>query len=244
MSQESLKGKVAIVTGAARGMGATIAKTLLDKGASVVATDIAPFDGDTLGSYADLLTARHDVSDQAAWADVAAQAVSRFGRIDALVNNAGVFMAGAMEATDAAQVELAFRVNQLGVFLGMKAVVEHLKAAGGGSIVNIASCVAMRGVSDQFAYAASKWAVRGMTKCAAIELAKHNIRVNSVNPGPTDTPMTSSFGEDHQAFLRSIIPLGRLGAPQDIAHTVAFLLADDAAFISGTEVDVDGALFA
>ena len=244
MSDASLNGKVAIVTGAARGMGAAITKTLLEKGGLVVATDIAPFDGDSLGCYANLLTVRHDVADQGAWADVAAQASNRFGRIDALVNNAGVFMGGSMEATGSDQLELAFRVNQLGVFLGMKAVIEPLKAVGGGSIVNIASCVAMRGVADQFAYAASKWAARGMTKCAAIELAKHNIRVNSINPGPTDTPMTSSFGEDHQAFLRGLIPLGRLGAPQDIANAVAFLLSDGAAFISGTEVDVDGALFA
>lgn len=244
MSDGSLNGKVAIVTGAARGMGAAIAQMLLDKGAFVVATDVAPCERQSWHSRADLLTVTHDVSDQTAWADAAGQAVSRFGRLDALVNNAGVFVAGPMEATDAAQLELAFRVNQLGVFLGMKAVIEPLKAAGGGSIVNIASCVAMRGVPDQFAYAASKWAVRGMTKNAAIELAKHNIRVNSINPGPTDTPMTASFGEDHQAFLRGLIPLGRLGAPRDIASAVAFLLTDDAAFISGTELDVDGALFA
>jgi len=243
MSEKNL-GKVVIVTGAARGMGEAIAKSLLDQGAAVVASDIAPFEGTALEPHANVLTVRHDVSDQAAWADVVAQAISRFGRIDALVNNAGVFVAGPMEATDAAQLELAFRVNQLGVFLGMKAVIESLKAVGGGSIVNIASCVAMRGVSDQFAYAASKWAARGMTKCAAIELAKHNIRVNSINPGPTDTPMTSSFGEDHQAFLRGLIPLGRLGTPQDIANAVTFLLTDGARFISGAEIDVDGALFA
>lgn len=244
MTQESLIDKVVIVTGAARGMGTAIAKALLDKGASVIATDISPFEKDLWDSYPNVLTVSHDVADQAAWADIVDQAFSRFGHLDALVNNAGVFMAASIEATESAQVELAFRVNQLGVFLGMKAMIEPFKAAGGGSIVNIASCVATRGVTDQFAYAASKWAVRGMTKCAALELAKHNIRVNSINPGPTDTPMTASFGKQHQAFLQGLIPLGRLGAPQDVANVVAFLLKDDASFISGTEVDVDGALFA
>lgn len=240
-SVNSLDGKVVIVTGAAGGIGAAIALRLAAEGAAVIATDILP---NELALSKRIVFIQHDVTDAGGWDAVLAESKAQFGQVNALVNNAGIFVGGDIEATEASALEQAFRINQLGTFLGMKAIVEPLKAAGGGSIVNIASCVSMRGVADQFAYAASKWAVRGMTKCAALDLAKHNIRVNSINPGPTATPMTAAFSVERQAFLKSLIPLGRMGQPSDVATAAAFLIRDDAAYVSGTEIDVDGGVFA
>jgi 3alpha(or 20beta)-hydroxysteroid dehydrogenase len=239
-----LEGKVAIVTGGGRGMGAATARLLASQGAKVTITDLDPSASGTPLSESEAEYLAHDVGDEAGWTRVVARTLERFGRIDALVNNAGIHAAGRLQETDPSVVERIFRINQLGTFLGMRAVIDPMSAVGGGSIINLASCVAMRGVTDQFAYAASKWAVRGMTKCAALELAPFNIRVNSINPGPTDTPLMADFSAEQRAALIKMMPLGRLGQAEDIASAIAFLVSDAASFISGAELDVDGAIFA
>ena len=239
-----LAGKTAIVTGAARGMGAAVSKAFLAQGARVLMTDIVEpaqpsSDWGEAASFAVL-----DVANEKAWTDTVARAGAQFGRLDILVNNAGVLRLGTILEADSAQLEEAFRVNQLGTFLGMRAAAEAMKSAGGGSIVNMSSCVAMRGVAGQFAYTASKWAVRGMTKCAALELAALKIRVNAVCPGPIDTPMLDHYTPEQRASLEGLIPWGRLGRPEEVAQAVAFLASDAASFISGAELEVDGAVFA
>jgi 3alpha(or 20beta)-hydroxysteroid dehydrogenase len=244
MSQQPLRDKVAIITGGARGMGAATAKEFVAQGAKVLITDV--LDGSSvtgrLGANATFF--RHDVSDEQGWSKVIAQTLHLHRRLDILVNNAAVLPIGAVQDTDAAAMNQVFRINQLGTFLGMKAVIETFKSAGAGCIINMSSCVAMRGVAGQFAYAASKWAVRGMTKCAALELAAFKIRVNSVNPGPIDTPLMDVYSKEQKAAIEALIPWGRLGRPEEVAGAVAFLASDAAGFISGAELEVDGAVFA
>ncbi|MDR7156694.1 3alpha(or 20beta)-hydroxysteroid dehydrogenase [Sphingobium xenophagum] len=237
MSQ--LNERVIVVTGGAGGMGLAIARALKERGARVIATDLRepqdPIDG--------VEFARHDITSERDWDTVIASAIDRFGRLDGLVNNAGWGELAPFQQTETEMFEKTLRVNQIGTFLGMKKAAEAMKDKGG-AIVNIASCVSMRGVAGQFAYSTSKWAVRGMTKCAALDLAAHGIRVNSVNPGPTDTPMIAAFPGEMRAAVQSMIPMGRFGDPREIAATTAFLLSDDASYITGAEVEVDGGFFA
>ena len=239
-----LAGKVSLVTGAARGIGAAVVRALLDQGARVLATDITESDQSLDDRSHSAAFAYHDVSDEKSWEAVVAEAQERFGRLDVLVNNAGILETGRVQEADGEQLERLFRVNQLGTFLGMRAVIPAFTSAGGGSIVNMSSCVAMRGVAGQFAYCASKWAVRGMTKCAALELASLKIRVNAICPGPIDTPLMAAYTPDEKMHVESLIPWGRLGRPEEVAAAVAFMASDAASFISGAELEVDGAVFA
>jgi 3alpha(or 20beta)-hydroxysteroid dehydrogenase len=244
-AQLTLKDKVAIITGAAGGMGATAARLFAAEGANVVVTDMNPEGAalaEELGDQA--LFMQHDVSDELDWSQVVTTTLQRFGRLDILVNNAGVFRPGTLQDTERSTLDLLYKVNQLSVFLGMNAVRGAMASAGGGSIINLSSCVAMRGVAGQFAYSASKWAVRGMTKCAALDLASLGIRVNSIHPGPTDTPMLNAYSAEQKAGLAAMIPLGRLGKPTDVAQVMAFLASNAASYISGAEIAVDGAVFA
>ena len=239
MNNVNLTDRVIVVTGAARGMGAEITRTLIARGANVVATDILepqePLDG------AEFF--RLDVTDEAGWEEVIGATVGRLGRLNGLVNNAGIAQHGLLVETSLDLFERTQRVNQIGTFLGMRTAAKAM-AGQGGAIVNISSCIATRGVDNQFAYSASKWAVRGMTKCAAVELGSQGIRVNAVNPGPTKTPMIAGFPDDLLNSLQSMTPLGRLGESTDVASAVAFLLSDEASFVSGAELQVDGAIFA
>ncbi len=239
-----LVGKVALVTGAARGIGAAIVQIFVRQGAKVLATDISQGPESAGDSGRAALFTIHDVSDPQSWSAAIALAEERFGRLDILVNNAGILETGAVQDTDARQMERLFRVNQLGTFLGMQAVIAPFETAGGGVIVNMSSCVAMRGVAGQFAYCASKWAVRGMTKCAALELAARKIRVNVICPGPIDTPLMAAYTPEQKAQVEGLIPWGRLGRPEEVAAAVAFVASDAASFISGAELEVDGAVFA
>jgi 3alpha(or 20beta)-hydroxysteroid dehydrogenase len=240
----SLEGKVAIVTGANGGIGFAIARQFVAEGALVVLTDVAQ-SGGTLASLADQsLFLQHDVSQEEAWSKVVELTLNRFGKLDVLVNAAGIHRHGVMTDTTVASMEALFRVNQLGTFLGMKAVIDAFRDNGQGAIVNISSCLATRGVPGQFAYAASKWAVRGMTKNAALELASLNIRVNAVMPGPTDTPMFRGLPEAEQSAIAAMIPFGRVARPDEIAAAVTFLCSEAAGYISGAELEVDGAVFA
>jgi 3alpha(or 20beta)-hydroxysteroid dehydrogenase len=238
-----LEGKIAIITGAARGQGANEARRFVAEGAKVVLTDLS--DGGEkvaaeLGENAIFL--QHNVSDEDAWRHVVDFAVKKFGRIDILVNNAGIFTPHSIVDTTKESFDRHYQVNQLGVFLGTKAVIEPMKASGGGSIVNISSAAGVRGYPDMIAYAGTKWAVRGMTKCAARELAPMRIRVNSVHPGLVDTPMLDDHTPEALKEFANAVPLGRIGTPDDVAEIVIFLASDLSSYLTGAEIVADGGL--
>lgn len=237
-----LEGKVALVTGGARGIGAAIVRRLHAEGARVAITDVLDAPGQALAAELGERAAyfHHDVGDEAAWMETLAAVTGRFGGLHVLVNNAGIFLPGAIAETPVHDVERQFRVNQLGVFLGLKHGQVPLRAAGGGSIVNISSIAGQRGLPGAAAYVATKWAVRGMTKTAALELAPAHIRVNSVHPGYIDTPMLENNPpEANQAGIEAT-PMKRMGRPEEIAAAVAFLVGPDAGFVTGAELTVDG----
>lgn len=192
-----LSDKVAIITGAARGQGAAEARLFANLGAKVVLTDV-DIAGEAVahGIGDETKFVRHDVASSADWENVVSTTVAAFGKIDVLVNNAGIYGPKSLEDTDEALFERHYRVNQLGVFLGMKAVVPAMRKAGGGSIINISSQVGLSSHPGMLAYATTKWAVRGMSKAAAQDLASANIRVNSVHPGLIDTPMISHNSQE------------------------------------------------
>ena len=238
-----LEGKTAIVTGAAMGQGAAIARAYVAEGARVVVADVAKDEGqalaDDLGEAAHF--AHHDVSDETSWAAVVEDANARFGPVSVLANNAGILRFGDIERMGRDEVELLFRVNQLGCFLGMQAVTRTMRKNGGGSIINASSVEGLAGMASCTAYAATKWAIRGMTKCAAMELGRHGIRVNSVHPGMIDTPMTRVHGGDAaMEFGASKVPLRRVGTPADIAPVYVYLASDESAYTNGAEIADDG----
>ena len=237
----TLDGKVAIVTGAARGQGEAEARLFVSEGARVMLTDVLP-EGDAVArSLGDLAAfSKHDVSSASDWTRVVNATKDRFGRIDVLVNNAAIYrMRSLFDTTDEDFDEIT-RINQRGPFLGMRTVAPVMRANGGGSIINISSGAGLKGVRNMIAYATSKWAVRGMTKCAALELAAHGIRVNSVHPGVIETPMLKGNPDAlNQAMVRAT-PIARIGQPDDIARMVMYLASDAASFITGAEFTVDG----
>jgi len=238
---DTLNGKVAVITGAARGMGAAEAELFVQEGASVVLTDVE--DGAELaGRLGERATfVRHDVGDEAAWAAVMRHVADAHGRLDVLVNNAGVYRRASIEDTPADVYDFHYRVNQLGVFLGMRAALPLMREAGG-SIVNVSSISAIRAFPDQAAYASTKWAVRGMTKNAAVEFAAHRIRVNSLHPGFTDTAMIQeNTAELNQAAMDGA-PMKRAGQVEELARAALFLASDAASFVTGEELVVDGGL--
>ncbi|MAM39028.1 MAG: hypothetical protein CL949_11145 [Erythrobacter sp.] len=244
MAEQALAGKVAIITGASSGQGAAEAKMFVAQGAKVVLTDINPSGqalAETLGANA--LFVQHDVSDLTSWEQVTSAAVQAFGTIDVLVNNAGVHRPGTIEVTDLEMWDFHYRVNQLGCFLGMRAVLGIMKAAGKGSIINISSGAGQDNIPGYFAYATTKWAVCGMTKLASSELAPLGIRVNAVLPGIIDTPMLHGTNTAERiAFYDTIIPLGRRGTPDEIAAAVSFLASDAASYVTGAQLLVDGGI--
>ncbi len=238
-----LDGKVAIVTGGAQGQGAAIVRAYVAEGARTVIADIAKDEGqalaDELGPGAHFL--HHDVSDAASWTAVVEETGTRFGPVSILANNAGILRFGDIERQGPDEVELLWRINQLGCFLGMQAVTRTMRKNGGGSIINASSVEGLAGMAGCTAYAATKWAIRGMTKCAAMELGPKGIRVNSVHPGMIDTPMTRVHGGDAaMEFGASKVPLRRVGQPEDIAPVYVFLGSEESAYINGAEIAVDG----
>ena len=240
-----LDGKVALISGGARGQGATAARRFVAEGARVAIGDILDDDGKDLaqelgdaGLYLHL-----DVTKEDDWRSAAAGAEQEFGRVDVLLNNAGILAFGKIEDSTLEDYMKVVNVNQVGVFLGMKAVIPAMKRAGGGSIINISSVEGLRGLPRLTAYSASKFAVRGMTKSAAVELGKHRIRVNSVHPGFIDTPMTRAQGLegiDVDELFKAGIPLRRAGTPDDVVNMVLFLASDESAYCTGAEFIVDG----
>jgi 3alpha(or 20beta)-hydroxysteroid dehydrogenase len=238
-----LADKVAIVTGASSGQGAATARLFAAEGARVMLTDLNEPDVamlESLGGEARFL--RHDVSDAETWREAVATTVKQFGRLNVLVNNAGVYRPGRLTETDASLWDFHYRVNQLGVFLGMRSVIDAMSASGGGSIVNVSSNAGIGHVPGIFAYATTKWAVRGMSKLAASELAGQGIRVNVVFPGIIDTPMLGENTPDRLEMYRNMIPMRRMGAPEEVARLSLFLASDEASYITGAEVAVDGGI--
>jgi 3alpha(or 20beta)-hydroxysteroid dehydrogenase len=234
-----LDGKVALVSGAARGMGEAHARLFVAEGARVVLGDVLDEPGGKLA--AELGDAAHflhlDVTQEDSWRRAVAAAGERYGRLDVLVNNAGILHFSRLEETALEDFERVVRVNQTGCFLGMKAAIPALRAAGGGSIVNVSSIAGLQGVWSGVSYTASKFAVRGMTKSAALELGADGIRVNSVHPGGVDTPMLDGLGQgpgyDDQ-------PIARIGRPQEVAELVLWLASDASSYCTGAEFVVDG----
>jgi 3alpha(or 20beta)-hydroxysteroid dehydrogenase len=234
-------GKVILISGGARGQGAAEARMLVAEGGRVVVGDVLESEGRQLaaelGKAAVFL--HHDVTEEADWVE-AVETAERLGGLHGMVNNAAIFIPLPLMETDAALFERHMRVNQLGCFLGMKAVVGAMERSGGGSIVNISSVAGLRGSPGAIAYSATKWALRGMTKAAAINLAPRNIRVNSVHPGPIDTEMLKVRSPEDNRRRIEMVPMRRMGTAEEVAKLVLFLLSEDSAYITGAEMTIDG----
>lgn len=239
-----LAGKVAIITGAASGQGAAAARLFAAEGAFVVLTDVQDGAGGALArDIGDRALYVHlDVADPEQWRDVVDRAVDVCGRIDILLNNAGLYRPMSFGDTDLAVFDLHYRVNAQGVFLGMKAVTGAMIAVGGGAIVNTASAAGMRGYPGVFAYAASKWMVRGMSKSAAADLAIHNIRVNCILPGLIDTPMLAQNAPDHLEAISKMPPMQRLGTASEVAEAALYLASSASSYTTGAEIAVCGGM--
>ena len=244
-----LDGKVAIITGAARGMGESHARIFAREGAKLVLTDLRADMGSQLateiGSAAIFL--EQDVTSPQDWDKVVAAAEEKFGRVDILVNNAGILgpMVSTADLTDEGYDQVC-RVNQHSVFYGMRAVLPAMLRAGGGSIVNISSIAGMAANYGfpSIAYVASKFAVRGMSKAVAVEYGKGNIRVNSVHPGFIQTPMMVEATDEGGGDALREIPLGRIAAPEEVSALVLFLASDEASYVTGAEYLVDAGMLA
>jgi 3alpha(or 20beta)-hydroxysteroid dehydrogenase len=231
--------KVALISGGARGMGAAHARMLVAEGAKVVIGDILDDEGkalaDDIGDSA--LYVHLDVTEADQWDAAVATTVTEFGKLNVLVNNAAIVALGQIGKFEMVKWQKVIDVNLTGTFLGMQACVGAMKTAGGGSIVNVSSIEGLRGAPMVHPYVATKWAVRGLSKSAAIELGKHQIRVNSLHPGFIRTPMTKHFPDDMVTA-----PLGRPGHVDEVAAFVVFLASDESSFATGSEFVVDGGL--
>ncbi len=244
-----LAHKTAIITGAARGMGAATARLFAAEGARLVLGDVLDAEGEALarelGPVA--LFRHHDVADESSWTALLEAANSHFGGVDILINNAGVLLMKGLMDISKQEFERILGINLVGSFLGIKAVAPQLIARGAGSIVNISSVDGLKGTNAMGAYASSKWGLRGLTKVAAMELGPRGVRVNSVHPGGIATPMTTHPNPPPgvEAATRryfKTMPLGRMGIAAEVAHVNLFLASDDASYVSGAEIAVDGGM--
>lgn len=239
-----LQGKIAIVTGAARGQGEATARLFAQQGATVVLTDVLVEQGEAvardIGASASFF--RLDVTDEAGWSALVEQVIARHGRVDVLVNNAAIVFHKEVTDTSKRDLEQMLAINLVGPYLGVKAVVPQMKRQGAGSIVNISSVNGLRGTIGMSAYDASKWGVRGFTKSLALELSPSGIRVNSVHPGAIDTPMLNPNGDldSSKAAQDYGIVFGRVGKPVEVAQASLFLASDEASYVNGAEIAVDG----
>ncbi len=238
-----LEGKVALISGGARGMGAEEARLFVSEGARVVIGDVLDAEGEKTAAEIgkDALYVHLDVTQEADWKAAVARVEEHFGQLDVLVNNAGILRFGLLEQTELEEYELVIRINQIGCFLGMKSAAPAMRRAGAGSIVNISSLAGIKGVGGAIAYTASKFAVRGMTKTAAIELGSAGIRVNSVHPGGVDTLMTTSIEGNADAAEREYdYPIPRIARPGEVAQLVLWLASDKSSYSTGAEFLIDG----
>ncbi|MTV82036.1 glucose 1-dehydrogenase [Secundilactobacillus folii] len=232
----------ALITGAASGMGKASAQKFIANGAKVILTDLNETAGkqvqSSLGDKS--LFLKQDVGNLADWQRVVADGEAKFGPINVLVNNAGMGIMKTIDDITAEEYDKVIKVNQYSVFYGMKTILPSMRRAGGGSIVNISSIGGLVGMPDSIAYGASKFAIRGMTKDAALELGKDHIRVNSVHPGIIETPLIQSIPKEQQDAGKKIVPLKRNGQPEEIANVIAFLASDESSFVTGAEFAADG----
>ncbi len=242
-----LDGKVCIVTGGARGQGGAEAALFRQEGAEVVITDVLADVGQQHAAAIGASFVGHDVRSEEEWAEVVRQTIERHGRLDVLVNNAGIYERGKLLDTTVEQYRRIIDVNQLGVFLGMKAAAPTMIAQQSGSIVNISSVAGLLGSANAVAYGASKFAVRGMTKAVALELARYQIRVNSIHPGMIDTDMmtvvTGDNAERHDRMARNV-PIGRAAEAGEVASLALFLASDESRYCTGSEFVIDGGMMA
>ena len=243
-----LEGKVAIVTGGANGMGEATVRLFVEHGAKVVIGDVQEEAGqalaDELGENA--VFVRQDVSSESDWQQVVARA-QELGPLNVLVNNAAIVMMKSIIDTTAEDYLRVVNINQLGTFMGIRAVIEPMKAAGVGSIINVSSIDGLHSSAGLAAYSSSKWAVRGLTKSAAIELGQYGIRVNSVHPGGIYTSMGGadfSSAEDLNKTMYADFPIPRVGQPEEVAYVSLFLASDEASYSTGSEFVADGGWFA
>lgn len=232
-------GKVALISGGARGMGASHARMLVAEGAKVVIGDILDDEGKELaGELGEAARYVHlDVTQPDQWDAAVATATGEFGKLNVLVNNAGIVALGQLRNFDLGKWQKVIDVNLTGTFLGMRVAVDPMTEAGGGSIINVSSIEGLRGAPAVHPYVASKWAVRGLAKSAALELAPLNIRVNSIHPGFIRTPMTAKLPEDMVT-----VPLGRPGEAREVSTFVLFLASDESSYTTGSEFVMDGGL--
>ena len=248
-----IDGKVALISGAARGMGQSHARLFAAEGARVAVCDVIDGEGaavaEDIGDAA--LYLHLDVTREDDWAAAVAATVDAFGKLDVLVNNAGIAEGAPLAEMTLASYRRVTEVNQTGVFLGMRAAIEPMTAAGGGSIVNISSIDGLIGMNNIIGYVASKWAVRGMTKAAAMELGRRGIRVNSIHPGFVPTHLGTPEGVSPDAVRATLdahserlAPLGRAGTPEDISRLALFLASDESAYSTGSEFVADGGVIA
>lgn len=232
-----VQGKVALISGGARGIGAAVAGLLVEEGARVVIGDILVDEGralaEELGDAARFVEL--DVTDARMWQSAVATAVDAFGKLDVLVNNAGIANGSALQQFDHGQWDRVIAVNLTGTFLGMQAAADAVIAAGGGSMINVSSIEGLRGTPWAHGYVAAKWGVRGLTKSVALELARHGVRVNSIHPGHIKTPLTENIPDDMLT-----VPLGRPGEPREVASFVLFLASDESSYATGSEFVMDG----
>lgn len=239
-----LAGRVVLVTGAARGMGATMARLFHAEGARVVIADLLDEEGEVLAvELGDGARFLHlDVSCEADWQRGVADVLASWGSIDGLVNNAGINLSESIARTEVEDFRKVIDVNLMGPFLGMKHVGSAMLARGRGSIVNISSIGGMTAWNSMSAYCASKWGLRGLTRVAALELGHRGVRVNSIHPGGVDTRMGNMFDGDTEALKRAYQgqPIQRIGQPVEIANMALFLLGDEASYVCGAELVVDG----
>ena len=242
-----LAGKVAIITGAARGMGAATARLFASEGARVVIADVLDAEGDSLAreiGQASLFQ-HHDVADEDSWQRVVREAIAHFGGVDVLVNNAGILLMKGLLDIQKQEFERVLAINLVGTFLGIKNTAPQMIERGGGAIVNISSVDGMKGSNSTGAYSASKWGVRGLTKVAAMELGHRGVRVNSIHPGGVNTVMGVRPGPEGLAMAQKFyqgIPLGRIGQPEEIARVTLFLASDESSYVCGAEIVVDGGM--
>jgi len=241
-----VQGKVAIISGGARGLGGATTRLLAAEGATVVIADVLDADGQQLAREIGrpALYCYHDVTDEGSWQRVVAQAQQQFGRIDILINAAGVVFFGTVVDTPKAEFERVLAINLVGAFLGIKTVGPTMMAQRKGAIINFSSVDGMKGTNAMGAYAASKWGVRGLSKVAAMELGPHGIRVNSIHPGGINTTMGNPGGLSGHELNKPYQgqPIQRIGEPDEIARTCLFLASDEASYICGTEIVVDGGM--